>query len=358
MPTWVNNNNILREFIRGVLADVVTSPEDLDTITSNECMKTYWVKAFTHRTIDAMNNYESLEFYGDAVIAYTFSCYIRKRFGASVTQYTGTLLSSQYISKSFQAKLSNKMGLRNQIYYDPRSLANNEDLSEDILESFFGALNNSSDDILGQGMGNIYCYNLIVKLYENENIVIEELKLDPKTYLKQMIDKLVTEQPVYEKINEQSTPGYTVVRARMPLTGQSFKGYGRNKTAAEFDAARRFIEFYETQRVTMETADEIKLLKEQRTSGEILDIDLLERAKEVYKIRLAPSYPIVLTHTFTSNSSRPGPSGKKFFVLNMKYNDSKNIPQTIFIAQGIGNTRISAMNNAIAIFAKSMGVTM
>lgn len=356
----------LRNFIRETLKETFGGGKGvpgnhLDIITDEASMKEYWVKAFTHRSIDVTNNYEILEFYGDNTIAYAFSEYIRKRFGNKVTQYTGTLLFSKYASKTFQAELSNDLNLSKYVRYNPEILPNNENVSEDILEAFFGALTLSCNDRIHLGLGIMYSYNFLVKIYDTKSIDIDKLKQDPKTQLKEIIDALGGNQPVYEKIQERSTSGLTVVRTT--IFDKEFECQGRNLRVAESCAAEKILKYLEDQGINETEARKIRLERKAKSQGKEYDETRIEEPLKIYKELLMenrsihPSSDVTYKITFISDKSRGDKSKKSKGIpmlttasIIVSYTDiNKQVVQNS-VATGSGNDQATAATNAIDNF--------
>ena len=130
-----------------------------------------WAKAFTHETISPTDNYEDLEFNGDAILKAVFPKYLQYKL-PHLHKKEYTELNNFYMSKIRQAELGNKMGLSKYIRVAgmDRIILN---LETDVFESFFGALDVISNTIM-EGLGYINCYRLIQYLFQD--ITIDETK--------------------------------------------------------------------------------------------------------------------------------------------------------------------------------------
>lgn len=367
-PAWLNDISILRNFIyQTIKSHIEISDDDLKTILSEDGMEKYWKRAFTHETVNAKDNYETLEFYGDSVIAYAFYMYIRDRFPGQINQRNGTLLSSKYASKTFQAKISKDLGLSAHIYYDRGSLNSNEDIREDTLEAFFGALNNSCDDLIGKGFGYLYCYNLLASIYNRYQIDLTQLKQDPKTLLKQLIDALYKGTSAeYERLSESSTPGSTVVRLKLPYTGEIFIGRGAKKIQAEFDAATQALQYYESQNINRDTIESYKKRTMESMTGIQREDALLEKAIAVFAKKYKEEQNLEevpkIGYRFdplAGNPMRIGttPGAHMTMSLTLLYPNIRGQQASEHaVAVGHGQNKVSASNDAIQKFAAMMGV--
>lgn len=263
-PDWVNDHSILQkkiyEILVKLLGDFVVGYTN--QLLDNEAMENYWVKAFTHRSVDPQNNYEKLEFYGDKVLNAAFAQYLRRRIGDELDQEKGTLLLNQYMSKKKQAELARNLGLPELVRFDPEVPEVNIDIQEDVFESFAGALNNLIDDRVSPGLGYIFVFNMLPELYNDVPIVLSEVEKDKKTLLKEIYEKMGWGDPTYV-IEPSDNPklGPTKVTVRSPTGDVLGVGYGPEKDAP-FAAAKAASDKLASEGITWESAT---LQKEERS---------------------------------------------------------------------------------------------
>ena len=130
-----------------------------------------WSKAFTHETVSPTDNYEDLEFNGDAILKAAFPKYLQYKL-PKLHKKEYSELNIYYMSKIRQAELSKKMGLGKYIRVAgmDRAILN---LETDVFESFFGALDVISNSIV-EGLGYLNSYRMIEYLFQD--ITIDETK--------------------------------------------------------------------------------------------------------------------------------------------------------------------------------------
>jgi len=283
-PEWVNNLRLLQEAIHRIIAKVI-DPSHIVPLLDDVAMRNYWVPAFTHRNVDATSNYEKLEFYGDKVVNYAFTSYIRKRFNDNIDPKEGTLLLNQYMSKDYQANLSRKLGLVDLVRYNPADPDNpniNVSVQEDIFESFLGALSTLVDDRIQPGLGYVYVFNLISDIF-NEVEVLRAEK-DPVTQLKELYEKLGWGTLRYDHENSDY-PGRGRRKAIIRnIMGEIIGvGYGKTNAAANSDAAANALNLLAQQGFTAEHAEKEKLRRSRENPEFNRQYERLEKAIEKLK---------------------------------------------------------------------------
>lgn len=169
------------------------------------------------------------------------------------------------MSKKFQAGLAEKLGLPEFIRFDPQYPDVNINVKEDVLEAFFGCLKILADDRIYPGMGYIYCFNLINRIFKDIVIVLEDIQKDPVTLLKERFEKLGWGAPQYiTKNSDNPRLGGVKIEIKDGSKGTLLGiGYG-SKNEAEAAAAQNALQKIEEKGYTLEYADELKL-ERQRT---------------------------------------------------------------------------------------------
>lgn len=182
----------LQSFLNGLLQPIIKNQSERNRYLDANAMK-IWATAFTHETVSPSDNYEDLEFLGDAMLKAVFPKYLMKRF-PHLHKGEYTELNVAYMSKIKQAELAQSMGLNNHIRVAgiERSILN---LDTDVFESFFGALDTISDAIV-PGIGFSNCYNMILNIFQNIDIDESKGRGSAKTQVIQMFVRFDLPKPI------------------------------------------------------------------------------------------------------------------------------------------------------------------
>lgn len=190
----------LQSFLNTLLKPIIKDQKDRNRYIDGKAML-IWAQAFTHETASPDNNYEDLEFMGDAILKAVFPKYLRRRL-PYLHKGEYTELNVAYMSKIMQAQLSRQMGLTEYIRVKgiDRAILN---LETDVFESFFGALDTISDS-LTEGLGFSNCYNMIVHIFQNVEIDETKGRGSAKTQVIQMFVRFDLPKP------KEQSPGSEV----------------------------------------------------------------------------------------------------------------------------------------------------
>lgn len=131
-------------------------------------MMPIWSTAFTHESLDLVNNYETLEFIGDKALHLCFAEYISQRF-TGMTKSQLTEMDTHYLSKTYQAEFAKRFGFEKNIR---SSVKLKMSVFEDVMESFFGALNTIGNKIK-MGFGHNCVYTIIKNIYDTMDLDIK-----------------------------------------------------------------------------------------------------------------------------------------------------------------------------------------
>jgi dsRNA-specific ribonuclease len=167
------------------------SPKNLDI----------WTNAFTHETFSSKDNYEDLEYIGDAILKAVFPNYLRALF-PNLNKSKYTEINVAYMSKMKQGDLSRQMGLKKYIRV-ANEISANINLESDVFESFFGALFDVSNNV-DNGSGYTCCFNMIVHLFKFIDINQEIYKGAHKTLVLQIFSRFKLSN-LQEEISEVQT---------------------------------------------------------------------------------------------------------------------------------------------------------
>jgi dsRNA-specific ribonuclease len=184
---WKDN---LFNFLRNFLFGFIQNEEVVMLILSGENENT-WMKAFTHKSYDPIQNYDVLEFLGDSAAELMFKQYVSERFSAEIEQgiigEAGiTNLKNTYMSKIFQSQIGNDLEFPKYV----RSLISvNVHIAEDLVESFTGALMKTANNVK-PAMGYVLVYNFIIYIFENREIELTYIFGPAKTQIQQFFSGL------------------------------------------------------------------------------------------------------------------------------------------------------------------------
>ena len=188
---WLDS---LRSFMDGLLAPIIKDRNERAKYLSPEAME-IWADALTHETYSPSKNYEEYEFGGDASLKYLFPRYLRKKFrGLNKRDYTN--LNVAYMSKLFQAELSRKLGLNNYVRIGGLTQPELINIQGDIFESFFGALEEITDELIFDGYGILVCENMLTHIFSTVEIDLEQRWGPPKTQVIQIFTRFGLPKPV------------------------------------------------------------------------------------------------------------------------------------------------------------------
>ena len=195
--------------------------------------------AFTHSSFNGMagtrhRDYERLEFLGDSIIGMVISelCYIHH---PNMTQGELSVLKAQFIKTQSEADYCKRLGLDSFIKVGVSYQGNVSDspsILEDVFESFIGAV------YLDQGLD--FTYKMVRKIFEEDvktsTIHQEE---NPKSLLQEFMQGDKKESVTYKILREEGPSHDRRFLAAVYFEDSELgRGEGRNKKAAETEAAR------------------------------------------------------------------------------------------------------------------------
>ena len=188
-PKW--REGLKSYLFNQILNNIVPDEEMRARLVNDEAME-IWEVAFTHETFDPNvgSNYEELEMYGDIVMAANFIKYLTDIF-PKINKQELSEMKISFLSKEWQGKKSIQLGLNKWIRSNIRTDLHT---AEDVLESFFGALDRIGDMVYKFGAGGGLSYNMIIYILDNtgidENAVALISEGNPKTQIKEMFEQL------------------------------------------------------------------------------------------------------------------------------------------------------------------------
>lgn len=260
----------LQSFLNVLLSPIIHNQTDRNRYLDGRAMK-IWVTAFTHETVSPSDNYEDLEFLGDAVLKAVFPKYLMRRL-PYLHKGEYTELNVAYMSKIMQAQLARQMGLTNYIRVTgiDRAILN---LETDVFESFFGALDTISDSITF-GLGFVNCYNMIIHIFQNVEIDESKGRGSAKTQVIQMFVRFDLPKPIetYDDSDKHNVKfsvvltqdhinflnSYTV-NIRNKVIGH---GEAPTKKEAEYEAYSQALRLLADHGITTQWAEEAKQVRD------------------------------------------------------------------------------------------------
>jgi dsRNA-specific ribonuclease len=181
-----------RNVIYSVLKRSCLKPSYINILLTKKCLNVY-SQAFTHSTADAVNNYEYLEFLGDATINKSVAWYLTERFphlkcmkGVKIL----TRLKINLISKKSFSSMAKDLNFWSFISASKEIRDKNMGKTlEDVFEAFFGATEMLTDQYIAPGYGCAVCQSIIKNLLDDYPISLKyEDLFDSKTRLKELFD--------------------------------------------------------------------------------------------------------------------------------------------------------------------------
>jgi dsRNA-specific ribonuclease len=151
--------------------------------------------AFTHPSVDELHNYEALEFIGDSVLNKSIVSYVHTRFPKLMVPKGVKIMSRlkiNLVSGQTYAGIAKRFSFGPFISLDMpdvKTVGIRDEVLEDVLEAFFGALETTIDELFHIGMGYMICFKIISDILNTTHISLEyEDLFDAKTRLKETID--------------------------------------------------------------------------------------------------------------------------------------------------------------------------
>lgn len=260
----------LQSFLNTLLQPIIKDQRERYRFLDADAMK-IWASAFTHETFSPSDNYEDLEFLGDAVLKSVFPEYLMERL-PHLHKGEYTELNVYYMSKIKQAELARKMGLGNYIRVTgiERAILN---LETDVFESFFGALNKISN-MIKKRSGNSNCTDMIEYLFRDIEIDESKGRGSAKTQVIQIFVRFDLPKPE-EIINDFDKYHIKFSVVLLPAHTEFLRSYGVNinnrtigygqgatKAEAQFEAYTQAFDLLANLGITTEWAEEAKQIRD------------------------------------------------------------------------------------------------
>lgn len=230
-------NDLFRKLVVSILKRSKLRTKTIDLILSSKIgdytgLQLYGF-AFTHKSVNSLQNYEVYEFKGDSTANNCLVWYFSQRFPElNVPDHVKTLarLKINYGSKKTFYELAEKLGMWDYISATTEQRVNKKkvkmngrmqvieeevvvdirqtkkkSLLEDSFEAFIGVTQMLLDNSVKQGVGFKICYKIIESLYDEMDIKLDHESLyDAKTRLKELFDKYSDKFGKWDKNNVNS----------------------------------------------------------------------------------------------------------------------------------------------------------
>lgn len=253
----------LQSFLNKLLQPIIKDQSErnkylMGSLTKDQTLRGYtkppmaiWAQAFTHETFSPSDNYEDLEFLGDAMLKAVFPKYLMKRL-PHLHKGEYTELNIHYMSKIKQAELCQKMGLGNFIRVTgiDRAILN---LETDVFESFFGALDTVSD-MVTPGIGFANCYNMIIEIFKDITIDESRSKGSPKTQVIQIFVRFDLPKP------KERSPGTEVIIKGTPRLMSILNKDVRNPVLATASSTKDSDAYYDAYKQLISLLTDMNLI--------------------------------------------------------------------------------------------------
>jgi dsRNA-specific ribonuclease len=236
--------NVLRNRISQTYIDTILTPEGM----------TYFSKAFTHSSVDPVNNYEFLETLGDLTLNKCVLFYLCRRFPQLNCPAGSDMISKLKIStiksESF-ANIAESIGFWAFISVDQTlrtdPISKRKTL-EDVCESFFGVLELLGDKYFTIGIGYELCYKIVSFILDKKEISLDyEENVDAITRVKETCDAYTFLGTISYQQQSKSQDGRIMVVAYQTTPGNNVTnlatGYGNDIKEARQDAAKQVMSY-------------------------------------------------------------------------------------------------------------------
>ncbi len=203
------------------------------------CDRDLLIKALTHPSWGTGDNYERLEFLGDAVIELAASNYLFNRF-PNAGEGELTKRRAGLVCSDAMAAAARRIGLGQYILLGKGEIASGGREKKSVLENAFEALVGAVFLDGGIGMAGRIAENLLISLPEVAQETIENG--DYKSKLQEKLQAEGAADIVYLTYLTQGPPHDAVFFVRLYIGGKPVsEGRGKTKKQAEQDAAKNAI---------------------------------------------------------------------------------------------------------------------
>ncbi|GIW70146.1 MAG: hypothetical protein KatS3mg101_0893 [Patescibacteria group bacterium] len=323
---WVK---ALRKHLSSLLKPIT---DDVSSLLDGEKTRV-WMQAFIHSSYDPEFNYERLETLGDSILKYVFRKYLFQRF-PKISSAQITNFDTYYMSKNYQASISNKLKLN--LFLLTKDDINSMSISEDLFESFIGALD-VVGDMIDFGFGSVLVFKFIRFIFDDVEFN-DKRTVNPKTFITQTASRLWGVDSIAKVIgkrddryvcrfnfNEDVNQFFDSLKIKLPV----IEGEGSTEKGATVAAYQNFYNFLLRKGITKDVVDKIKarmdLLSLKESNSELVE-KAIKKSLSLYR-----SADIRFINNHSTNSLRSRmiemvvvkPSGN--IVLIDSVNEERNV---------------------------------
>ena len=192
-PNYASWERHLQVHINNILKATIADTATRFAFIGRDAMNV-WSRAFKYFSFSPEDNYEKLEFLGDAVLKGIFPKYLLQVL-PDLDEAAYSNLNTYYMSKIRQALLADDLGLP--IYLLVPGLNGDiiDKLKTDVFESFFGALETVAE-MVQPGTGFFRAYNMLIYLFRNIPLTANRAHYAaPRTAVEQTFSRLGLGKP-------------------------------------------------------------------------------------------------------------------------------------------------------------------
>lgn len=357
---WSNNLSILQQEVAKILILVGADQATLQKLLTEQAMKDYWIPAFTHSSVAPHpNNYESFEFKGDLYGYAVFADYLENRFCVSLTPAQGNYFVNTYMTKHYLPILSRKLGIDRLMRYNPLIGGLTQSIKEDVFESFMGALKKICDKYIVYGSGDVYLYNLIMYMFNDIPLSLDEVKLDDQTIIKELYDKMGWGRVDYNvDISDRPDKGSiktSIINTTVNLT--IGVGYGDTSSDSKNAAAKAALEYLKSQGITTESANQQRVNRLMRNAEYNTQHVRVEKAIQRLNEMSQPGQGKASGFEIKTRTQK-GPKNEVTFISDLilfyPNRDGSNTLRPINVANS--KDRVESQIETMKTFANKMGI--
>lgn len=189
--------------------------------------KQYLESALIHPSVSSNNEFQRLEFLGDAVLNLCITTYLYNNF-SDLNEGELTLYRSLIVKKSSLLKISNNLGLEYFVKFNGNnSIEMPKSVLSDTVESIIGAMYLDAGDISK-------VYDVVINLFYPLFDELLELtqKYDYKSLLQQNTQKKGLPVPTYNLVKTSALKNKSIFEVAVEIDGK-IVGYGIGRTIKE-----------------------------------------------------------------------------------------------------------------------------